>query len=129
MTAQQFNQLPLQARFRLFTQWLGNQPESGWYWFSDVRNCALCQFARTLEPDYMHLSAGSTDFTIWVNGQRCLDIDVVPRSQRFGLMPDRFGIAYNSLAKAAGLPRRSHWRKTLCQLASHFVKHKHALAA
>lgn len=128
MTPQQFSQLPLHRRFRLFTQWLGNQPEDRRYVFLSIDNCALCQFAHTFEGEYLDICAGTNALAFFVNGS-WLEIEVVPQSRLFGLRWGRFGSAYNSLAKAAGLPRRSQWRKSLCQLASRFVKHKHALAA
>lgn len=137
MTPETLKAMPIEQRFRLFVQWLGNQPVRGRYVYDSVRDCAMCQFAHTLEAgkwvrlisagsDYIDFRFRSPDF------DRGMEIELLPhdRGGYFALHTNVFGKAYDLLAREAGLPRRAKRRAVLCRWLAFFAKkQKHPLAA
>jgi hypothetical protein len=126
--------MPIEQRFRLFVQWLGNQPADGRYCFADTRNCALAQFAKSLDgvADCIYIGAGADALSFVFKDGSHISVRMLPDSGFFGgltLQTNGFGRAYNGFAARAGLPRRSWVRGVLARLLAHCVKHHHPLAA
>lgn len=136
MTPEILQEMPIEQRLKLFTQWLGNQPEGAEYTFANCERCAMCQFAATFKPEHTFaISAGSHHVSFLVRGVkvRVVDIRLIPTSlsgdAQYALHANVFGRAYDRLANACGLPRRATRRAVLCRWLARFSKRKHALAA
>lgn len=132
MTPEMLASLPMEQRTRLFTQWLGNQPENERYCFAEHRNCALAQFAKTLDgiDTRGYVGGGARSLTVAMDG-KYMTIFILPitLSAAYAIQSDNFGVAYAGLASASGLPKRSRMKARIASEIARFVKHKHRLAA
>jgi hypothetical protein len=133
MTPQQLNSLPLEKRFRLFTQWLGNQPEEGQFDYVNINSCALAQFGRSLDLQGYRSCWGTArgrgiQFTPEVG--KSFEVLISENHRGYSpLIPGSFSYAYNQFAPVVGLPQRKKMNRLVVWFCSRFLKHKNALAA
>lgn len=129
MNITEFTALPLQQRFRLFVEWLGEQEPEGRYNFYDIEDCALCRFGKSA-LGIQEITAGASSIMAFLPGKlKVVQVDVLPNGV-FGLLRSgTYGAAFSKLRRATGIPRRPFWRPLAIRVLSRFVKFDRPLAA